>query len=301
MANVRPHFHPARAFKGVFVSDIFQEVEEEYRRQQMADLWKKYRILIIAGVSVIIGGVALYQGWHYWRTSLVEQSSRDFEKAAELISVIANDKAKRDEAAKQLEKLANEGTSGYSLAAKLQAAALLSDFGNDKQAIAIYDEVANSGGDSVFRDYAQIRAALLTVDKATLDETKKRVEAIAQGNGTWRVLAMELLAYSSWRAGKTAEALKLYAEIQKVESVPNGSKRRALEMESLINSGMKVSDVKIPTRTGIPDASVLQPAMPEGGTAPLLLQPSTPAPAAPGAPATPTAPAPTTPAQPPTP
>lgn len=279
------------------MSDIFQEVEEEYRRQQLADLWKKYRVAIIGGVSVIILGVAIYQGWHYWRTSLIEQSSRQFEQAAELVASGATDKAKRDQAAKLFETIANQGTSGYSMAAKLQAAALLSDFGNEKQAIEIYDELAKTGSDSVFRDYAQVRGAMLTVDKASLDETKKRVEAISQKSGPWRSLAMELLAYSNWRAGKTDEALKLYAEIQKLENVPNGAKRRALEMESLINAGMKVADVKVPDRTGIPDASVLQPSA--QGNAPLVLQPSAPAQPAPApAPATP---APTTPAQPPTP
>lgn len=286
------------------MSDIFQEVEEEYRRQQLADLWKKYRIAIIGGASVIILGVALYQGWQYWRTSLLEDSSRQYDKAIELVATSANDKARRDEAAKSLEKLANEGTSGYSTAAKLQAAALLSDFGNEKKAVEIYDEVAQSGVASLLRDYAQVRAALLTVDTETLEETNKRVGSIAQSDGPWRVVAMELVAYSNWRAGKKAEALKLYADIQKVENVPPGAKRRALEMAALINAGMKVADVKVPTRTGIPDATLLKP-MPEGST-PLLLQPPGPAaPEQPGlltipetAPATPT---PGTPAQPPTP
>lgn len=286
------------------MSDIFQEVEEEYRRQQLADLWTKYRVAIIGGASVIILGVALYQGWHYWRTSLVETSSRNFEMAAELANQGQTDKAKRDEAAKVLEKLANEGTSGYSTAAKLTAAALLSDFGNTKKSIEIYEDVAGSGNDAVLRDYAKIRAAILTVDAASLDDTKKRVEGISQGSGPWRILAQELIAYANFRAGKKDEALKLYAAIQKEEHAPEGAKRRALEMESLINVGMKVADLDVVKRNGIPDASLLQPS-PEGASAPLLLQPSAPATpsAQPEAPLEPmmTAPEPTTPAQPPTP
>jgi hypothetical protein len=282
------------------VSDIFQEVEEEYRRQQLTDLWNKYRVAIIGGASVVIVGVALFQGWNVWRSSLVETSSRQYEQAAELIATANGPDAqkKRQEAAAVLEKIANEGTSGYSVAAKLQAAALFSDFGDDKRAVEVYDGIVQAGrGDLVLRDYAQIRATLLTVDEKSLEETTKRIGSIAQNSGPWQTIAKELLAYASFRAGKKDEALKLYGEIQKIEGVSNGSKRRAMEMEALINDGLKVSDLKVRKRTGIPDATVLQP-----GAAPLVPQPSglAPTPAVPATPTTP-APAPTQPAQPPTP
>ena len=49
------------------MSDVFQEVQEEYRRQQLAELWKKYSVPAIAGAVVLVLGLAGYQGWSYWR------------------------------------------------------------------------------------------------------------------------------------------------------------------------------------------------------------------------------------------
>jgi len=40
------------------VSDIFREVDEEVRREQLQKLWDRYQNLIIAGVLLIVLGVA---------------------------------------------------------------------------------------------------------------------------------------------------------------------------------------------------------------------------------------------------
>ena len=45
------------------MSDIFQEVQEEYRREQVAQAWTKYRVPIIAAAAGLILAVAAYQGW----------------------------------------------------------------------------------------------------------------------------------------------------------------------------------------------------------------------------------------------
>ena len=244
------------------MSDIFQEVQEEYRREQMAKLWEKYRTPIIAGVSALILGVGAYQGWSYWRATQIERSSREFEAIAELLEGPGKEK----EAADRLAKLAVSGTSAYALAAKFQEAGLRSQMGDSKAAMALYDSIAAATSDPLFHDYAQLRAALLIVETESLDAVKKRIEPLAKGSGPWRLQAMELLAYASWRAGKADEALKLYGEIEKAENVPNGTARRAKEMTSLIKAGTKLSDVN----------AMLAPTI-TPGAGPLLLQPTPPA------------------------
>ncbi len=248
------------------MSDILQEVQEEYRREQMAKLWEKYRVAIVGAVSVLILGVAGYQAWSYWHAAELEKSSRAFEVAAELLS---SETGQEKEAADRLAKLAASGTSGYRLVAQLQGAALRAEMGDLKGALALYDSVSASQSDPLFRDYAQLRAAILIVDTESLDNVKKRLASIAAGSGPWNVLAKELLAYASWRAGKKEDALKLYAEVQAAPDAVTGSKRRALEMSSLINGGLKIADLT-------PAASPF--AVPAGGAGPMLLQPKTPEP-----------------------
>jgi hypothetical protein len=248
------------------VSDILQEVQEEYRREQMAKLWEKYRVAIVSGVSVLILGVAGFQAWSYWHASEVEKSSRALEAASDLVSA---ENGQEKEAVDRLVKLAASGTSGYRMVAELQAAALKAQLGDVKGALALYDSVSASQSDPLFRDYAQIRASILIVDVESLDNIKKRLGSIAAGNGPWNVMAKEFLAYASWRSGKTEDALKLYAEVQAAPDAVAGSKRRALEMSSLINGGLKISDLT-------PASSPF--AVPAGGAGPMLLQPKTPEP-----------------------
>lgn len=249
------------------MSDVFQEVQEEYRREQMAKLWAKYRVAIVAGVAALIVGVAGYQGWTYWRARQLDASSRGLEAAAQMLSQGAG---MEKEAADSLAKIAATGIGGYPLAAQFQEAALRAEMGDAKAAVEIYDSIAAKGsGGALMRDYANLRAAILLSETAPLDEIKNRLEPLVKGDSSWRLQAMEILAYAMWRAGKKDEALKLYADIQAAPNVPDGTKRRALEMSALISAGMKLSDIKTP---------LLLPPGPSSGIEPLLLPP-TPSPA----------------------
>ena len=214
------------------MSDVFQEVQEEYRRQQLAELWKKYSVPAIAGAVVLVLGVAGYQGWSYWRGEQALASSRSFDAGVKQLDADDN-KAAADHFAK----LSEKAVGGYAVLARLHEAATRGRSGEVDKAVAIYNEIARSS-DPLFSGLAMLRATLLTVEKASLDETKKRLDPVIAGTGPWRPGALELLAYATWRAGKDADALKLYAEIIAMPTAPEKTKRRATEMKALIEGGL---------------------------------------------------------------
>ena len=39
------------------MSDIFQEVDEEVRREQLQKLWERYQNVVYAGIFLILAGV----------------------------------------------------------------------------------------------------------------------------------------------------------------------------------------------------------------------------------------------------
>jgi hypothetical protein len=270
------------------VSDVFQEIEEEYRQQQMAKFWEKYRGPIIGAAAALVIGVAGYQAWSYWNAQQVEKSSREMEAIGELLRNAGGEK----QAAERLSKLGASGAGGYSTLAKLQQAALVAQSGDIKTAIKLYQAVANSESSPLFRDFAIVRAGVFLVEVETYDNVKKTLGPIATGSGPWVTQAKELLAYAAWRAGKADEAKALYEDIEKNESAPAGVKRRSTEMLALIRSGLKFADVK-------PAQPLL--LQPSTGTTPMLLPPLTPPAEQPGsllgpdptAPAEPAAPTPT--------
>mgnify|MGYP006203302045 CR=1 FL=1 len=52
------------------MADIFQEVDEDLRRDKAAEWWKKYSLYIYATAAVVVIGVAGYQGWRAYDLKL---------------------------------------------------------------------------------------------------------------------------------------------------------------------------------------------------------------------------------------
>lgn len=265
------------------MSDIFQEVQEEYRREQMSQAWTKYRLPIIGAAAGLVLAVAAYQGWSYWHASQVEASSRQFEAAS---SIAESQAGQEGAAAASFGKLANDGVAGYPFAARLQEAALRAAAGDAKAAVTLYDRIADDSGDHIFADYARVRAAILLVETAPLAEIKKRLDPVAASESPWRISAEEFLGYAHWRAGDKKEALRLFDLIKANPQASDGTKRRATELSALINGGTTVADLKAPATLAPSPASGLPiiPGMPTFDTQPI---------APPEAPTSPSAPTPT--------
>ena len=230
------------------MSDVFQEVEEEYRRQQLAKLWEKYRVHMIGAASALVLGVGAYQAWSYWHAEQALASSRAFD--AGVHDIDANDPKA---AAERFSKLSQKAVGGYVMLSRLHEANLKAQTGDPASATKIYDDIASSTSDPLFSNLATLRAAMLTVETASLEETRKRLAPIVAGGGTWRPGALELLAYATWRAGKSEDAIKLYDQLLALEDAPEKTKRRATEMRALISGGMTLAmlnkNVALPSST----------------------------------------------------
>ena len=48
------------------MADIFHEVDEEVRREQLKKLWDRYSIHLIAVAILIVAGVSGWRGYEYW-------------------------------------------------------------------------------------------------------------------------------------------------------------------------------------------------------------------------------------------
>ncbi|BBF94173.1 tetratricopeptide repeat protein [Blastochloris tepida] len=185
------------------MSDIFQEVEEEVRREKLRALWDKYGGLVLALAVAIVIGVAGWRGWEWWQHRQAEAAGVRFEAALRLA---AEGKTAESEAA--LASLQAEGPGGYALLARLTRADVLS--ATDRAAaVAAYDAIAaDTGAPALIRDLAQVRAGLLLIDGAPYADMKSRLEPLAAAEGAYRHTARELLAASAWKAGERPEATK---------------------------------------------------------------------------------------------
>ena len=99
------------------MSDIFQEVDEEVRRDKAAEFWKKYQNLILAGAAVIVLASGGFRYWQYEREKAAQAAGDQFQAA-----LTALEGGKLDEARAGFDKLAAEAPSGYRALAQMAAA-----------------------------------------------------------------------------------------------------------------------------------------------------------------------------------
>jgi len=204
------------------VSDIFHEVDEEVRREQLKKLWERYGAYIVALAVIILLGVAGWQGYDWWERKQAAQSGTEFEVALTL-----SEEGKKQEAEAALNKLAATGSSGYRILARLRAAAELGE--RDRAAaVKIYDELASDSSiGQVLQDFAAVRAGYLLVDTASYAEMRRRLEPSTAANRTFRHSARELLALSAWRAGDSKGAREWAEMVITDPEAPAGTRNRA--------------------------------------------------------------------------
>ena len=211
------------------MSELFDEVDEEVRRDQLKRLWDKYSIFIIAGALLIIAGVGGWRGYQYLEAKKAAEAGAAFDKAVEL-----SEANKHTEAEAAFNDLAARAPSGYRMLARLRAAAEVASH-DPKAAAKLYDDIAadrSIGAEQ--QDLAKVRAAGLLVDSAAYSEMLQRLESSAGPQATFRHTARELLALSAWRANDTAAARKWLDLIANDGETPPSLRSRAEAMQALL-------------------------------------------------------------------
>ncbi|MEZ0170500.1 tetratricopeptide repeat protein [Microvirga sp. TS319] len=212
--------------------EFIREVDEEYRRDQMAKIWQRYSGLIIAAVILIVGGVG---GWRYWehvQETRAQAASARYEDAVKL-----SGENKPQEAEAALEALAKEGDTGYGLLAQFRLAAERGQQ-NAEQGAAAYDALANdSAVPALWRDLARLRAAWLRLDTADPAQLRKTVEPMAAPASAWRHSARELLGLSGLKAGDMDYAGRWFDQIAADRETPPALRQRLAVYTALVAGG----------------------------------------------------------------
>jgi hypothetical protein len=211
------------------VSELFDEVDEDVRRDQLKRIWDQYSIYIIAGALLIIAAVGGWRGYQYLEAKKAAEAGAAFDHAVEL-----SEQDKHSEAEAAFNSLAATAPSGYRMLARLRAAAEVAS--HDPQAAAkLYDEIsADRSVGASERELAKVRAAGLLLETASYSTMLERLEAAAAPEATFRHTARELLALSAWRANDTTAARKWLDLIANDGETPQGLRSRAEALQALL-------------------------------------------------------------------
>jgi hypothetical protein len=211
------------------VSELFNEVDEEVRRDQLKKLWDQYSIYIVAGALLIIATVGGWRGYQYLEARKAAEAGAAFDKAVEL-----SEQNKHAEAETAFIDLAAKAPSGYRVLARLRAAAEAGS--RDPQAAAkMYDDIAaDRSVGAAEQDLARIRAAGLLLETSSYPNMLARLEAATAPGATFRHTARELLALSAWRANDATAARKWLDLIANDGETPPSLRSRAEALQGLL-------------------------------------------------------------------
>lgn len=213
------------------MSDIFREIDEELRRDNLLKLWSHYgRYLVALAVLVLVvaGGIVA------WRDHELSERRAQSTRYASALTLARE--GKDAEAAKVFAATAQEN-GGYADLAAFEEAELLAKSGDRKAAVAAYDRMADAGRlDPTLRELAVLLSVMHGMPEADPHSTIDRLAPLTKSGNPWRSTALELTAAARLKSGDRNGALELYKSLADDLAAPQRLRARAAEMAAALAS-----------------------------------------------------------------
>jgi hypothetical protein len=206
------------------VTDIFQEVEEDVRREKLEQIWRRYGAYIIGAAAAAVLFTGALTAWRAYEGRVRAERARAFMAAS---AVLESEPA---QAAKAFEDLA--GKSGtYAILARMRQAEALLKQGEPKKAAALYDDIAaNARAPSRLRDLATLKSAYLNADTTSLADLRARLAPLIRADGDWRHSARTLLAFAALKEGERDAAIGDFRKLADDPTAPESARNVAATM-----------------------------------------------------------------------
>lgn len=207
------------------MADIFNEIDEELRRDRLDKLWQRYRGWIIGAAIAIVAATAAGVAWRDHVRAQEEKEGLRYSEAAALTKTDAT------KAIAAFDGIAAESTPGYAELARIRAAVLKAQGSDKAGGIAGLKTIAgDSSVDEPYRSLAAILAAQYGIDDDKPEEIISRLQPLTTPPNAWRFSALELTALAQLKAGDKPAALKTYKQLADDLEAPQTMRQRADEI-----------------------------------------------------------------------
>ncbi|MEO0497145.1 MAG: tetratricopeptide repeat protein [Pseudomonadota bacterium] len=209
-----------------------REVNEELRRERMQSAWKNFGPLVIGVAVLIVVVVAGNQFYKYWTESAAARNGDAFAAATAQLEA-----GNGEQGLAALNDIAADGTAEYRALAQLRLGNASAKDGELEAALALFNEVAGSGGVPDFlRDFATLRAGQIMVDTASFEEVSAKLTPIAGDGSAYRFSASESIALAAYKAENYGQARERFEALVSTQGTPRALAQRANIMLELMTS-----------------------------------------------------------------
>jgi hypothetical protein len=197
------------------VADIFQEVDEDLRRDKALAFWKKYQNHIIGFAIIAIAATAGFSGWRYWKQQRIDANGAAYLQALQTLE--KDPKA----AVAQFETLAKDG-GGFAVLAQFEQASQTLKDGDKAKAAEQFTAIAHDGSvDKALKDLAAVLGGLAWLDAGKPEDAAKLIEPLTGDNQPYRFSALEIQAQAALAAGDRAKAKTIYEQLKQLGTLPS--------------------------------------------------------------------------------
>ena len=207
------------------MADIFDEIDEELKRDRTQELWTKYGKYVMAAAAAVVLGVGASQGFGAWQRSQAEASANLYHQA------LAGDDARA-----QLQDTVDGLTDGYALLARFRIAAAFAAEGDMLASEKAYNALASDGSiPTLYQQAAQLMAVMNAPDDSDTAALQERLAPLVDA-GPWQPLALELSAALDLKAGDRSAAIAKLETLIDLAETPNELRQRASRLVEVLNS-----------------------------------------------------------------
>lgn len=208
---------------------FFDEVDEEVRNERFKELMNKYGVYILAFLIVILSITVGYERIAMWRLHKSEQTNVQYVKALAKTGDYNNNIV-------ELENIVATENGLYKDIAHLQIANILLDNNEIDKALDVLNKIVKDSTISEkIKEIAVIKIATYKVDNASFDEINSLLSPIIAKNGSWSLVAKELLAMSAIHNKDIEKAKSIYQELLINSNVSTDLKTRINDMLAFLN------------------------------------------------------------------
>jgi hypothetical protein len=214
------------------MGDFIREVDEEYRRDRIMQIWKRYSAVIVGVAILLVAGVG---GWRYWQHVQAQRAEAAAVRYEEALRLAREGKSQDAEGA--LEAIAKDAPQGYQMLSRFRLAA---ELGKEKpeDGAKAYDALASdSRVEPVMQDLARLRAAMLRMESPDPAAVQPALERLASPTNVWRHSARELLGLLALKRGDYDAAGRWFDQIAADRDAPQALRSRLEVYSSLVAGG----------------------------------------------------------------
>ncbi|HVF83306.1 MAG TPA: tetratricopeptide repeat protein [Sphingomicrobium sp.] len=207
-------------------SDTFiREVDENLRRSQAEDFFRRWGVLLIIAVLLLLAAAG---GYLWWQSRQQAKTAEQSEQLAAVIGDVASGNTRTADA--RLMQIAADG-GDYGALAQMTAAALALQTGNRPKALQTYQQVAaDKDQPEAVRDAALLRQTALEFDGMKPEAVIARLQPYAQPGNPWFGTAGEMTAMAMLKQNRRAQAGRLFGQLAAEKTLPQSIRSRAVQI-----------------------------------------------------------------------